>query len=56
MVEGQEFGAAMLKVLGNEKKDSETMRQQAVHLGEICRKSGGRVEAARIITELALNN
>ncbi|KAI0418908.1 hypothetical protein F5X98DRAFT_362854 [Xylaria grammica] len=55
MVDGQEFGDALLKVVGRTKGDSyaDIMSKEAARLGEVCRKSGGRSEAARIITELS---
>ncbi|KAI8954681.1 hypothetical protein F4801DRAFT_532616 [Xylaria longipes] len=54
MVDGQEFGDALLKVVGRVKGDrnADAMREKAAQLGEVCRKSGGRTEAARIITDL----
>ncbi|KAJ8120421.1 hypothetical protein O1611_g10370 [Lasiodiplodia mahajangana] len=54
MVAGQEFGDALLQVVGRAKGDekADAMRQKAAQLGELCRRSGGRIEAARIITEL----
>lgn len=52
LVDGEEFGAALLKVVGRKKGDTEAIRKKAAQLGEVCRKSGGRVESARIITEL----
>ncbi|RWA06967.1 hypothetical protein EKO27_g8139 [Xylaria grammica] len=58
MVDGQEFGDALLKVVGRTKGDSyaDIMSKKAAQLGEVCRKSGGRSEAARIITELSFED
>ncbi|KAI0534908.1 hypothetical protein GGR58DRAFT_33846 [Xylaria digitata] len=58
MVDGQEFGGALLKVVGRAKGDryADMMRQKAAQLGEVCRKSGGRTEAARVITELCFED
>ncbi|KAI0458272.1 hypothetical protein F5B21DRAFT_460430 [Xylaria acuta] len=58
MVDGQEFGDALLKVVGRVKGDrnADIMRKKAAQLGEVCRKSGGRTEAARIITELCFED
>ncbi|KAF7541495.1 hypothetical protein G7054_g581 [Neopestalotiopsis clavispora] len=52
LIDGEEFGAALLKTIGREKGDADAMRQKAKQLGEVCRKSGGRIESARIITDL----
>lgn len=56
MIEGNEFGTALLKVVGKTKGDAEAeaMRKRARALGEVCRTSGGRVRAAEIITDLVL--
>lgn len=58
MTDGQEFGDALLKVVGRVKGDqkADTMRKRAAELGEVCRKSGGRSEAARILTELCFQS
>ncbi|KAI0187301.1 hypothetical protein EV127DRAFT_344776 [Xylaria flabelliformis] len=52
LVDGEEFGAALLKTVGKKRGDNDLMRKKAAQIGEVCRKSGGRVESARIITEL----
>ncbi|KAI0401914.1 hypothetical protein F4802DRAFT_618296 [Xylaria palmicola] len=54
MVDGQEFGNALLKVVGPVQGDlsAGVMREKAAQLGEVCRRRDGRAEAARIITEL----
>lgn len=52
LIDGEEFGAALLKTIGREKGDADAMRQKTKQLGEVCRKSGGRIESARIITDL----
>lgn len=52
LVDGEEFGAALLKTVGKKKGDADVMKKRAAELGEVCRKSGGRVESAKIITDL----
>lgn len=55
LVDGEEFGAALLKTVGRkkgDKGDAEVMRKKAAELGEVSRKTGGRVESAKIITDL----
>jgi hypothetical protein len=52
LIDGEELGAALLKTVGRKKGDSDVMRKKAAQLGEVCRSSGGRVESAKIITDL----
>lgn len=52
LVNGKEFGDALVKTVGTTKGEAETIRDRAAALGELCRKSGGRRQAAAIITEL----
>ncbi|KAL7940478.1 hypothetical protein V8C42DRAFT_337455 [Trichoderma barbatum] len=56
LIDGEEFGAALLKTVGRNKGDADLMRARAARLGEVCRKSGGRVEAAKIITDLCFKD
>jgi len=56
MVDGQEFSEALLKAVGKVKGDAEVMRKRAAELGQVCRKSGGRAEAAKIVTELCFRD
>lgn len=56
LVDGEELGAALLTTIGARKGDADIMRKKAAQLGEVCRKSGGRVESARIITELCFEH
>lgn len=51
LVDGKEFGAALLKAIGTT-QDARAMRTKAAQLSEICRRKSGRAEAARILTEL----
>ncbi|KAI0196451.1 hypothetical protein F4808DRAFT_305281 [Astrocystis sublimbata] len=54
MVDGQEFGDALLRTVGRVKGDqkADAMSKRAAELGEVCRNSGGRTKAAKIITDL----
>jgi hypothetical protein len=56
MVDGVEFGEALFKAVGKVKGAAEAMQNRAAELGEVCRKSGGRVEAAKIITDLCFED
>jgi len=56
LINGEEFGAALLKTIGRKKGDADIMRKRAMQLGEVCRASGGRVKAAKIITNLCLQD
>jgi hypothetical protein len=58
MVDGKEFGQSLLKAVGQVKgeRSADIMRKKAAHLGEVCRKSGGRAEAARVITKLCFGD
>jgi hypothetical protein len=47
MVDGEEFGNALLRVIGNE-----TLRAKAQAIGKLCQSSGGRRFAADLITQL----
>ncbi|KAM7216740.1 Glycosyltransferase sdnJ [Rhypophila decipiens] len=54
LVDGEEFGAALLRVVGQNKEDleAEAIKKKAAELGEVCRRSGGRVRSADIVTGL----
>ncbi|KAM7200695.1 Glycosyltransferase sdnJ [Naviculisporaceae sp. PSN 640] len=54
LVDGAEFGAALLRIVGKNKGDAGAARikKRAAELGEVCRKSGGRVQSADIVTGL----
>ncbi|KAI1258584.1 hypothetical protein F5Y18DRAFT_444444 [Xylariaceae sp. FL1019] len=54
MVDGKEFGDALLRIVGRKEGDEEAgvFRQKASKLGEITQNSGGRLESARLLTEL----
>jgi hypothetical protein len=54
MVDAKEFGDALLKVVGANEGDADTMREKARAIGKICQKSGGRVQAAHILRDLAV--
>jgi hypothetical protein len=56
MIEGREFGGALLKVVGANKQDpgALAMREKARAAGELCQKSGGRIQAAQILRDLAM--
>lgn len=54
MISGQEFGESLLKAVGKTKQQAEAMRKRAAELGKVCQQSGGRVEAAKILTDLCL--
>lgn len=56
LIDGQEFGAALLKTVGKRKGDADDIRRRAQQLGDTCRKSGGRVDSARIITDLCFES
>lgn len=52
LVDAEEFGAALLRTVGRKKGDAQAIAEKAAQLGEICRKTGGRIESARIVTDL----
>lgn len=56
LVDGGEFGRALLQIVGRTKGDagSEATRKKAAELGEVCRRSSGRVRSAEIVTGLCL--
>ncbi|KAK8849240.1 glycosyltransferase family 1 protein [Apiospora arundinis] len=56
LIEGEEFGAALLRTVGRKKGDAQAMAEKAAQLGEKCRKSGGRVQSASIITDLCFED
>lgn len=57
MIDAKEFGGALLKVVGANKGDTaaNVMKERARAVGELCKKSGGRVQAAQILTDLAIS-
>lgn len=52
LVDGKEFGVALLKTVGKDKDDASPMRAKAAELAKICQQKSGRGESAKIITDL----
>ena len=55
MISGKEFGGSLLAAVGTTKGEADAMRTRAAELGKICQQSGGRREAAQILTDLCLD-
>jgi hypothetical protein len=54
MIDAKEFGSALLKAVGAKQGDGDAIREKARALGKLCQKSGGRVQAAQILRDLAV--
>jgi len=56
IVEKEEFGNALLEIVGDKKGAETRFGAKAKELGAICKSSGGRKRVAEMISELVLEN